>query len=96
MYIFDKNLYAQLIAYPGEIIQILDKSVTKVFLEKFRPSEYRNIMVLIKNLRKKNTMRSLGTKDINHLVSINGIVLRCSEIIPDIKDAFFKCSNCGK
>lgn len=40
-------------------------------------------------------MRDLNPKDINRLISIQGIVIRNSEIYPEMKDAFFKCSYCG-
>jgi len=40
-------------------------------------------------------MRDLNPKDINRLISIQGIVIRNSEIYPEMKDAFFKCSFCG-
>lgn len=40
-------------------------------------------------------MRDLNPKDINHLMSIQGIVIRCSEIYPEMKDAFFRCTVCN-
>ena len=33
--------------------------------------------------------------DIDKLVSVKGMVIRCSSIIPEIKEAFFKCLVCG-
>lgn len=33
--------------------------------------------------------------DIDKLVSVKGMVIRCSSIIPEIKGAFFKCLVCG-
>merc|ERR1719265_1842868 len=39
----------------------------------------------------------MNPSDIQHLVSISGIIIRCSELIPDITNATFKCTNdkCG-
>lgn len=39
-------------------------------------------------------MRNLTPKDINRLVCIRGIVIRCSEIYPEMKSALFRCTNC--
>jgi len=40
-------------------------------------------------------MRKLNPRDINKLISIKGIVIRCSDIYPEMKDAAFRCSICG-
>jgi len=40
-------------------------------------------------------MRDLNPKDINKLISIKGIVIRCSDIYPEMKDAIFYCEVCG-
>lgn len=39
-------------------------------------------------------MRNLTPKDINRLVCIRGIVIRCSEIYPEMKSALFRCTSC--
>ena len=31
---------------------------------------------------------------VEKLISIKGIVIRCSEIVPEMKEAAFKCSKC--
>ena len=43
----------------------------------------------------KRNMRDLNPSDIDQLVSIRGMVTRTSNIIPDLKAAFFRCSICG-
>lgn len=40
-------------------------------------------------------MRRLDPEDIDKLISIKGMVIRCSSIIPDLKQAFFRCFVCG-
>lgn len=42
-----------------------------------------------------NIMRNLTPKEINRLVSFKGIVIRCSEIYPEMKAAVFKCTSCN-
>jgi DNA replication licensing factor MCM4 len=40
-------------------------------------------------------MRDLNPNDMDKMVSIKGLVIRTTPIIPDMKMAFFKCSVCG-
>jgi len=53
-------------------------------------------MVGITNLEREDIsiMRNLSPKDINRLVCIRGIVIRCSDIYPEMKTAVFRCSSC--
>lgn len=34
-------------------------------------------------------------KDIEKMVSLKGMVIRCSSIIPEIREAVFRCLVCG-
>lgn len=40
-------------------------------------------------------MRLLNPNDIDKIVSIKGLVIRATPVIPDMKLAFFKCLTCG-
>ncbi|KAF2676823.1 MCM-domain-containing protein [Lentithecium fluviatile CBS 122367] len=40
-------------------------------------------------------LRDLNPGDMDKLVSVKGLVIRTTPIIPDMKDAFFKCSVCN-
>jgi DNA replication licensing factor MCM4 len=40
-------------------------------------------------------LRDLNPSDMDHLISIKGLVIRTTPVIPDMKDAFFKCNVCG-
>jgi DNA replication licensing factor MCM4 len=39
-------------------------------------------------------LRELNPKDMDQLVSVKGLVIRSTPVIPDMKDAFFRCSVC--
>src|SRR5690606_26478897 len=101
IYQFDKPLYFQLIYYPSDIILFFDRAATRLFKETFYNNEisYNThappIHVRVHHLRKKSRMRDLNPADINHLISITGIVIRCSEIQPEMKEAHFRCVVCG-
>ncbi|KAK4197876.1 putative DNA replication licensing factor [Triangularia verruculosa] len=46
-------------------------------------------------IEKTTNLRDLNPSDMDKLVSIKGLVIRTTPVIPDMKDAFFKCSVCG-
>jgi DNA replication licensing factor MCM4 len=96
---FDTMLYNQLIYYPSEIIIYFDQVLNEVYKANFLSEEesirdQNNILTRIVNLPFKSRLRALNPKDINHLISIQGIVIKTSEIYPDMKDAYFRCSKC--
>lgn len=47
------------------------------------------------NMRVHHRIRDLDPSHIDKLVSIKGIVIRNSDIIPEMKEAHFKCFKCG-
>lgn len=46
------------------------------------------------HLKKCHKMRELDPVDIDTLVSIKGMIIRCSSIIPDLTTGYFRCVNC--
>ena len=46
-------------------------------------------------LEKTTNLRELNPSDMDHLISIKGLVIRTTPVIPDMRDAFFKCNICG-
>ncbi|KFH42970.1 DNA replication licensing factor-like protein [Hapsidospora chrysogenum ATCC 11550] len=46
-------------------------------------------------LEKSTNMRDLNPSDVDKLVSIKGMVIRATPVIPDMKDAFFRCNVCN-
>ena len=98
---FDKTLYYQLIYYPPETIMYFDKIFDDIYKSKFLVTEaekdnFENqILTRVHSLTHQSRLRDLGPTDINHLISIQGIIIRTSDIYPEMKDAFFKCVSCG-
>ena len=57
--------------------------------------EYDNlIQVRPHNLRRVYRIRELGPSHIEKLVSLRGIVIRNSDIVPEMKEAHFICTKC--
>ncbi|CAF98465.1 unnamed protein product, partial [Tetraodon nigroviridis] len=93
---FDAELYRQLICYPQEVIPTFDMAVNELFFERFPDSilEYQ-IQVRPYNALKTKNMRSLNPEDIDQLITINGMVIRTSQLIPEMQEAFFQCQVCA-
>lgn len=103
-----KKLYYQLINYPQEVIPIMDQTVKDCMVSLIMDNNelttgnanIDDIETNIYTIRPYNLnavekgMRELNPNDIDKLVSVKGLVLRATSIIPDMKVAFFKCNAC--
>lgn len=103
---FDRELYYQFIYFPAEMISFFDH-VLKNLYERFfienshseserqeREQRKERLMIGIKHIDELTDVKSLGPKNINRLICIRGIVIRTSEVYPEMKSAFFRCSSC--
>jgi DNA replication licensing factor MCM4 len=93
---FDNQLYKQLVCYPQEIIPIMDMSVNEMFFEKY-PAAVLDHQIQIRpfNVARTTSMRMLNPEDIDQLITISGMVIRTSNVIPEMREAFFKCIVCS-
>ncbi|KAK5956967.1 MCM DNA helicase complex subunit [Knufia fluminis] len=57
--------------------------------------ELHSYKVLPFGLEKTVNMRDLDPSDMDKLVSVKGLVIRTTPVIPDMKEAFFKCTVCN-
>lgn len=103
-----KKLYYQLINYPQEVIPIMDQTIKDCMVSLIMDNNefstgnvnIDDIETNIYTVRPYNInavekgMRELNPNDIDKLVSVKGLVLRATSIIPDMKVAFFKCNAC--
>merc|ERR1719426_630031 len=58
------------------------------------PEDLGNCQIQVYDLLEKDAkiMRSMNPSDIEHLISLKGIVIRCSDLMPDMMKALFRCS----
>lgn len=96
---FDPELYRTLIQCPQEVISIVDGIITEMFVElrkTLAPGVKTPVQLQVQpfNLVTTQQMRELDPCDIDHLISIRGMVTRLSEIIPDLRMGLFECTNC--
>lgn len=93
---FDEMLYRQLICYPQEVIPTFDMAVNEMFFERY-PAAILDHQIQVRpfNAERTRNMRSLNPDDIDQLITISGMVIRTSNIIPEMREAFFKCIVCS-
>lgn len=92
------TLAVQLRHYPQEIISLMDMIVNDYFTELFPESsnDADPIQVRPFNTGSSVNMRELDPSDIDKLISIKGLIIRVSNIVPDMRVAYFTCSRCGQ
>lgn len=92
---YNSDLYRQLVCYPQEVIPTFDMAINELFNEKHPGTLLEHqIQVRTYNVDKTMNMRSLNPEDIDQMITISGMVIRTSSIIPEMKEAFFKCQVC--
>ncbi|OQV23887.1 DNA replication licensing factor MCM4 [Hypsibius exemplaris] len=92
---FNAGLYDQLIAYPQEVIPVFDMAATELFIERLPAKALPSpIQVRPYNLEKASVMRQMNPEDIDRLVSIHGMVIRTSNVVPELRDVMFMCNVC--
>lgn len=92
------KLYNLLIRYPQEVIPIMD-CAAEAFLQDMRPDmELPDMAIRVRpfNLGRSVNLRDLDPADIDQLVTVKGLLIRASPVIPDMKVAFFRCIACGQ
>lgn len=90
---FNVELYKQLVCYPIEVIEAFDTAVKEFYYTKF-PNDDLIIRVRPFNIDKITSMRLLNPTDIDQLVTMTGMIIRLSNLIPEMAEAFFRCSVC--
>ena len=96
-YVATRNLYTQVKVYPQELIPIIDAVVNEEYARRFPEHNELapRIQTRIYDLRQVERMRHLEPSHIDQLLCLKGMVVRCSPVIPDLRQAFFRCFSCG-
>ncbi|CAL9728135.1 DNA replication licensing factor Mcm4p [Monosporozyma unispora] len=98
-----EELYYQLLNYPQEVISIMDQTIKDCMVSlvvdnnlsyNLDDIETKFYKVRPYNVDTEKGMRELNPNDIDKLISLKGLVLRTTPVIPDMKVAFFKCNVC--
>lgn len=92
---FDDHLYRQMVSYPQEVIPAFDMAANEILQSMYPDASSTQINVRPYNVIKTSNLRNLDPEDLNHLITLSGMVIRCSNIIPEMVEAFFECSVCS-
>ncbi|XP_038987666.1 DNA replication licensing factor MCM4 [Phoenix dactylifera] len=91
---YDPDLYSKMVRYPLEVLAIFD-IVLMDLVGRINPLFEKHIQTRIFNLKSSVSMRNLNPSDIEKMVSVKGMIIRCSSIIPEVREATFRCLVCG-
>ncbi|XP_075262884.1 DNA replication licensing factor MCM4-like [Convolutriloba macropyga] len=95
---FDSVLGRQLACNPQEIIPAFDLALTDFFFKQFPDMVEKmteGLMIRPFFPERTNHMRELDPEDIDQLITVSGMVIRTSGIIPEMRQALFQCVVCG-
>lgn len=94
--------YLDLIHFPMEMIPIFDWVVNRILNEEHSGvagllggANLQPIQVRPFGLLETKNMRELNPDDIDTLVSVKGMVIRCGNVIPELSSAYFECQRCN-
>ncbi|KAL2328997.1 hypothetical protein Fmac_022424 [Flemingia macrophylla] len=90
----DPDLYTKMVRYPLEVLAIFDLVLMNM-VSRLKPMFEKHIQTRIFNLRTSTSLRNLNPSDIERMVSLKGMIIRSSSIIPEIREAIFRCLVCG-
>jgi len=96
-----QRFYHQLISYPMELVPLMDIVVQRELerlaadLPNMAFDTVPRVQVRPYNLREVSNLRCLDPVNMDSLISIKGMIVRTSPVIPDLKVAHFSCSICG-
>ncbi|CAH8262400.1 unnamed protein product [Arabidopsis lyrata] len=91
---YDPDLYNKMVRYPLEVLAIFDIVLMDIVSTINRLFE-KHVQVRIFNLRTSTSIRNLNPSDIEKMISLKGMIIRSSSIIPEIREAVFRCLVCG-
>lgn len=92
---FDADLYRQLMSYPQEVIPSFDIAANEMFFDRHPETTLEHqIQVRPYNALSTKSMRSLNPEDIDQLVTISGMVIRTSSLLPEMREGYFLCHIC--
>lgn len=91
----EPDLARQLVHYPQEVLPTMDMALTELFTEEYPNHNLPVVQVRPYNAEITKSMRCLNPEDIDQLVTIAGMIIRSSNIIPEMRGAFFRCTVCS-
>lgn len=85
----DKKLAECLLEEPGEFLEAADSILTEI-------TEIPNSHLRIKSLAKSVNIRDIRAEQVGKFIQVEGVLIRSSDVKPEVKEAVFKCLRCGE
>lgn len=83
---FSPELYGQLVRHPQEVVPILDMAANEVFASLYPDTHLEHqIQVRTYNAEQTKNMRLLNPEDIDQLITVSGMVIRLSPLMPEMR-----------
>ncbi|KAG6401405.1 hypothetical protein SASPL_138261 [Salvia splendens] len=90
VYDYDSDRYTKMVRYPLEVLAIFDM-VLMDMVGRNNPLFEKHIQARIFNLKSSVSMRNLNPSDVEKMISLKGMIICCSSVIPEIREAIFRC-----
>lgn len=91
----DDSLLIELISYPQEVIPLIQNCIGEIYSEMFL-EQAPEIKVRPYNVGRPLCIRDVDPKDIDKIVSITGMIVRTSAVIPEVRRAVYTCVKCTR
>ena len=91
------ELFHQAMAYPAECLRMMGIVADEIYINQIAPDvgeDDISIDIAAKNLPASISLRELSPQNIETLVSLRGMVVRTSKLIPEVRTAHFECWSC--
>lgn len=91
----DDSLLMELISYPQEVIPLMQNCIGEIYSEMFL-EQAPEIKIRPHNIGRPLCIRDVDPKDIDKIVSITGMIVRTSTVIPEVRRAIYTCLKCSR
>lgn len=82
-------------AYPSEMLPILEGVLKEIYQDTFLESPG-CVKIRPQNLGKPLCIRDIDPVAVDSVVTVTGLVVRVSGIVPEVRSAVFRCGRCGR
>ncbi|MEM2280347.1 MAG: minichromosome maintenance protein MCM, partial [Nitrososphaerota archaeon] len=97
--VFDMNFAEELYDKPLANIPLLNQAALKIIqIEGFRlvkPDKFKRFYCRVRGLPETLKVKDIRSEHLHHLIQVDGIVVRASNIQPVIETMTYKCMSCG-
>ncbi|HII51733.1 MAG TPA: minichromosome maintenance protein MCM, partial [Halobacteriales archaeon] len=96
LYRFDPNMADDFIAHPDHVTEAAKQALVNVGDLRYRTDDMlESAHIRIYNLQELTEIRGIRSKDVNTLVSVQGLIRKSTNVRPKVDVAAFECQRCA-